>query len=221
MGTKKSDLTKKKILDAARDQFSQKGLYGARVDEIASQANINKRMLYEYFGNKEDLYQIVLESVYDSLNEQEALVFSDPIECIPAFRQIISMYFRFLQNNEAFVRMLMWENLQGARHLNHDAFGGIRDVMVQSISSLLETGKKDGIIRKDADDEQVVLTLISCCFNYFSNIHTLSKVLHTDLSSEDNILRRIEHVTRMVLQYIVRDGVNIEACLAAESSLSD
>ena len=53
----KSDLTKQRILEAAEQEFSEKGLYGARVDEIAAKADINKRMLYQYFGNKEETIQ--------------------------------------------------------------------------------------------------------------------------------------------------------------------
>ena len=44
---------KEKILQAAEESFAEKGLYGARVDEIAALSTVNKRMIYEYFGNKE------------------------------------------------------------------------------------------------------------------------------------------------------------------------
>ena len=201
---KKSDMTKQKILKAATNQFSQKGLYGARIDEIAAEAQINKRMLYEYFGNKESLYAHVLENVYQDLNEEEDLVFSGNGDYEEALRSIIATYFRFLSNHPEFVRMLMWENLEQGSHLKLDAFGGIRDVMVVSISNLIEKGKAIGRIRAEVDEKQVILTLISCSFNYFSNIHTLSRLLHMDLSSPESIEARIAHVTDMVLDYITQ-----------------
>ena len=53
---KKSDITRQKILTAAEAEFSEIGLYGARVDSIAQRAGVNKRMIYAHFGSKEQLY---------------------------------------------------------------------------------------------------------------------------------------------------------------------
>ncbi len=52
---------RRRILDAAAEQFSQRGPEGARVDAIAAAASVNKRMLYHYFGDKQALFQAVLE----------------------------------------------------------------------------------------------------------------------------------------------------------------
>ena len=65
----KSTQTKQAILKAAEEEFSEKGIYGARVDEIAAKAKINKGMIYQYFGNKEELYKTVLKNVYDRLGD--------------------------------------------------------------------------------------------------------------------------------------------------------
>ena len=55
------DATRARILKAAKAEFARKGLSGARVDDIAARARSNKRMLYHYFGNKEELFRITLE----------------------------------------------------------------------------------------------------------------------------------------------------------------
>ena len=52
--------TRKRILEAASAEFAAKGFAGARVDAIARDASINKRMLYHYFGDKEGLFREVL-----------------------------------------------------------------------------------------------------------------------------------------------------------------
>ena len=52
--------TKASILAAARVEFADRGFEGARVDAIAERAEANKRLLYHYFGNKEELYRAVL-----------------------------------------------------------------------------------------------------------------------------------------------------------------
>ena len=68
---RKSEITKSKILRAAEAEFSEKGIWGARIDAIAESAGINKRMIYEHYISKEELYKTVLKEVYGRLAECE------------------------------------------------------------------------------------------------------------------------------------------------------
>ena len=74
-----AERTKQAILDAAKVEFAEKGLAGARVDTIAEQSGANKRMLYYYFGSKEDLYVAVLEDVYGAMRQTESDLDHGPI----------------------------------------------------------------------------------------------------------------------------------------------
>src|SRR5258706_14718180 len=55
--------TKKRLLEAATNEFAQRGIAGARVDRIAEMAGCSKALIYDYFGNKEQLF----DAVYDAL----------------------------------------------------------------------------------------------------------------------------------------------------------
>ncbi len=55
--------TKKRLLDAATNEFAQRGIAGARVDRIAELAGCSKALIYDYFGNKDQLF----DAVYDAL----------------------------------------------------------------------------------------------------------------------------------------------------------
>ena len=57
---KKAELTRRKILDAAIDEFAARGFAGARVDRIAASAGVNKRMIYHHFGNKLGVFEAAL-----------------------------------------------------------------------------------------------------------------------------------------------------------------
>jgi len=61
MPVRDAERTQQAIIAAAEEEFAAKGLAGARVDTIAEQSGVNKRMLYYYFGSKENLYVAVLE----------------------------------------------------------------------------------------------------------------------------------------------------------------
>ena len=102
----KSTQTKQAILKAAEEEFSEKGIYGARVDEIAAKAKINKGMIYQYFGNKEELYKTVLKNVYDRLGDSEDLVICNQKNCISEITDLVRTYFYFLRDNPSYVRMV-------------------------------------------------------------------------------------------------------------------
>jgi AcrR family transcriptional regulator len=59
--SRRSEQSQQLILAAAEAEFADKGLAGARVDEIAEESGVNKQMIYYYYGSKEDLYLAVLE----------------------------------------------------------------------------------------------------------------------------------------------------------------
>src|SRR5829696_6220643 len=57
------ELNKQRILEAATEEFSAYGFSGARVDRIAANASANKALIYSYFGNKEKLFESVLQEI--------------------------------------------------------------------------------------------------------------------------------------------------------------
>ena len=63
----KSEITKAKILSASESEFSEKGFFGARIDEIAERAGINKRMIYEHFESKENLIAICVQRIVNKV----------------------------------------------------------------------------------------------------------------------------------------------------------
>ena len=70
--TNDPDRTKANIIEIATHEFSEKGLSGARIDEIAERTRTSKRMIYYYFESKEGLYRAVLEDSYRRIRTIEA-----------------------------------------------------------------------------------------------------------------------------------------------------
>lgn len=206
--TSRSEQTRMKILAAAETVFAEKGLDGARVDEIAALAGVNKRMLYEYYENKENLYGVVLQNVYQRLGDCELFLTAAPEtpDAGQAIGDLIAAYFSFLAQNPTYVRMVMWENLYGARHFDAMGLGTVRDPVKKAIRRLLAKGRETGVFRADADEEQVLMTLFACTFNFFSNIHTMSRVMGQDLSADEALTRRQRQVTELLLCYLAPKG---------------
>jgi TetR/AcrR family transcriptional regulator len=101
------DRTRERILTAALREFADCGFAGARVDAIARRSGCNKRMLYHYFGDKEEMFRAVLRH---KISQRIAIV-----EAQSPGKDIVSaMPQWFIQNcqDADWVRLLAWESLQ-------------------------------------------------------------------------------------------------------------
>lgn len=202
--TKKSEITKSKILAAAENEFSEKGYFGARIDEIAESAGVNKRMIYEHFENKDGLYQKVLMSVYEKLAIEERAFFVDKLDPKLAIKNIVYVYFKFLEATPSFVRILMWENLNNAEGLSRDEVRKLKEPTINYIKEQILRGKAQGVFKEDADEYQITVSLMNFGFSYFSNMHTLSAIFNKDMSSGGEIMKRADFVSNMILEYLIK-----------------
>src|SRR5580704_1607504 len=71
------DESRSKILAAAERVFARDGLAGARTDAIATEAGVNKALLFYYFKDKEKLYEAVIEGHLREFNDQALAVLND------------------------------------------------------------------------------------------------------------------------------------------------
>jgi len=198
--------SRQNILAAAETEFAEKGFYGARVDEVAVQAGINKRMIYAYFGDKEGLYKQVLFRVYARMEDVERELVEQQYSGTELIEKIISAYFQFLKSNPTFVSILMWENLNKGRYLQEIESSRIERATIRYFVGALEEGKASGLFRPEIDSWQTVISLITTCFANFSNQYTLSKLFHTDLGSEAVLEQRRKHTTDLILAYLCKDS---------------
>lgn len=97
--------SRERILSAALKEFAAKGFAGARVDVIARRANINKRMLYHYFGDKEALFKAVLRRKLCERRAWAETLSGDPEETLP-------FWFEAACKDADWVRLFQWEALE-------------------------------------------------------------------------------------------------------------
>jgi AcrR family transcriptional regulator len=195
--------TRAQILEAALTEFAHKGLAGARVDQIAARAGVNKRMIYHYFGNKEDLFLAILEHTYDEIRRREAELHLEVMEPAAGMRRLIAFSFNYYIENPHFTRLLNSENLHGAAHLKRSK--RVREkhsLMVKMIEDLLERGRRAGVFRAGIDPMQLYISIAGIVCFYFSNIDTLSTVFGTDLDTRGARTNRLAHVTEVILGYL-------------------
>ena len=194
------------LLAAARREFARRGFEGARIDEIAKKAGVNKQLVYHHFGAKDDLYREVLTSVYVDIRAQEQaldLTHTAPAE---AMRRLIEFSFDYLHANPEFVSLLADENFHEGRHLREaEHLGGLHGPLIEGIAHTLDAGRVAGIFRAGIDPRQLYISIAGLGFFYFSNIHTLSAIFGETLSAPDAVAQRRAHVIEFVMNALRAD----------------
>ncbi|WP_329103009.1 TetR family transcriptional regulator [Micromonospora sp. NBC_01699] len=102
-----SAATRRRLLDAAFEEFSERGLAGARVDRIAAVAAANKQAIYAYFGSKDGLFDAMLEDRLGSLADAVPFLPDD----LPRYAGAL---FDHLVDNPELVRLNQWKFLERA-----------------------------------------------------------------------------------------------------------
>lgn len=200
------EATRQAILTAATEEFAAFGLGGARVDRIAQRAGINKRMLYYYFGQKEDLFLAVLERAYEKIRGEEQKLNLTQVEPAEAIRRLIAFTWDYYIANPSFPILLNSENLHRARHLKKSAkVRTLHSPFVATIADVLERGARSRLFRAGVDPIQLYISIAGISYFYLSNNHTLSTIFDRDLMAPKARLERLSHMTDLVLGYLVRD----------------
>jgi TetR/AcrR family transcriptional regulator len=97
--TENDKLTEEKIFEAATDVFVEKGMDGARMQDIANQAGINKALLHYYFRTKEKLFTTVFEMIARKIFKKFAPVFDEKLTLEEKIRFFFREHISFLQKN--------------------------------------------------------------------------------------------------------------------------
>ena len=197
--------TRARILEAARAEFARHGLGGARVDRIAASAGANKRMLYYYFGNKDDLFQAVLEATYAHIRDAEKamnLLAVDPPEAI---RRLVAFTWNYYLEHPEFLNLLNSANLHQARHLKtSEHVRTMHSPFVAMIEEILERGRKAGVFRAGVDPVQLYVSIAGLSYFYLGNNHTLSAIFGRDLLHPRARAERLAHMSDLVLGYLFK-----------------
>lgn len=195
--------TRRRILDAGQSEFAERGYSGAHVGRIAAAARCNIRMIYHYFGSKENLYLAVLDRAYDRIRAHERQLRLEASEPLGGMRQFIEFTFDYLLENPELVALIRNENLLGARFLrNSQVVPQTTQPLIRSIEDLLARGRAAGVFRCQTNAVQLYVSLLSLCFIHVSNRHTLTVMFQSDMADRDWLKERRGHVVQVMLAYV-------------------
>jgi len=199
-----ADATQKRILEAARQEFAQLGLGGARVDAIAARAKANKRMIYHYFGNKEQLFTAVLDAAYIEIRMAERALELEKFDPVDAIIRLVRFTWDYYLEHPEFLTFVNSENLHRARHLKHSvAIRALSRTFVSMMKALLDRGVVEGVFRPGIDPVQLNITIAAIGYYYLTNRFTGAVVFERDLMTKAALKQRLAFNTDTILRLVL------------------
>jgi TetR/AcrR family transcriptional regulator len=154
--------TEQKILTAAREVFFQKGFSGARMQDIADEAGINKALLHYYFRSKEKLFETIFREAFEKLVPRIIEVFSSDFPFFDKIRAFCEAYITMAMENPfipIFILNEMHRNPEGFQK----TFGDIpKKVPHALLKSVIKNAVDEGLIR-EIDPPQLIMNMLSLC----------------------------------------------------------
>ena len=199
-GQRDPEATQRALLAAAVAEFAEKGLAGARIDEIARRSGVNKQLVYHHFGNKDDLYQAALEQVYAEIRAHERELKLGDLPPLAAMEKLVGFSFDYLVEHPEFIALLNDENRQSAPHVGRSKrLQDMHSPLIQLLQETLDRGAREGVFRTDLDPLNIYISLAALSYFYFSNGRTLSAIFDSDLGTAKAVAARRRHVVAFAL----------------------
>jgi len=174
----------------AREEFSEHGLSGARVDAIAARTQTSKRMIYYYFGSKEGLYLEVLGQAYAGIRALERELDLQTLSPPDAIRRMADFTVDYHDEHPDFVRLVSIENIHHGRYIaQSEIIRNLNSTVIAVLAGILSRGQQAGLFREDVDPVDVHMLMSALSFYRVSNRHTFGRLFDRDLA-QDTVKQR-------------------------------
>ncbi len=198
-----AERTKAEILAAATREFMERGLNGARVDNIAARTRTNKRMIYYYFKSKKQLYLAVLEAAYRKIREAEKQLKLDDLPPSEAIRLLAEFTFEYHWKNPQLAKLVTIENIHRGKYLSRsDSISSFNLSIIDAIAKVLRRGAEEGVLRKDIDPVELHMTISALSLFHVTNRYTFGTVFRRDMVSGEAAAQRKKEIVDIVSRYV-------------------
>src|SRR3954469_12677334 len=177
-----AERTRADILAVATREFADQGYAGARINVIADKTSTTKRMIYYYFGGKEQLYVAVLEQAYSRIRALEQQLDVEHLDPVEAVRELAGLTFDHHESHPDFIRLVSIENTHRAVHLaRSNVLSGLANPAVDVLGAILRRGWDAGVFRDDVDALDVHQVISAYCIFRTANRHTFGAIFDRDM----------------------------------------
>ncbi len=196
---KRHTSTEKIILEAARQVFIRKGFDGARMQEIADEANINKALLHYYFRNKDKLFMAIFVEVIQSFILSTVKLIRNPGHSVfDKIRLFVEKYISFIQGNPYLPGFILNElNRRPDRLVGIFKSSGLElDYFYSQIEKEIREGKIEPV-----EPEHLLINMISMCIFPFVGKPMINTIILSNSEKDFNLF--MEERKRTIPEFII------------------
>ena len=201
MEEKKQKNAKTKILEAAKSIFQLKGMQGARMQEIADKAGINKAMLHYYFRSKQLLFEAVFMSAFKMLAPHLNAILNDDNSIEDKIKQFTSSYISFLIKHPYLPSFLIQEMNRNPEFLK-DSYLAKKFPNINKFKEQVEKEVKEGKIKPILAEQLFINTLSMCLFPIIGAPMVKTFLNIDDEQYEDILEQRKTEVANFIMNSI-------------------
>jgi len=200
-GIETTEGTEERIFEAARKVFARKGRDGARMQEIADEAGINRALLHYYFRSKQGLFEAVFAHMFEQYMRSFDAVLEPGQPFSELLRRFVDHYIDYAIEHEDMIRLMMGENLRGASILG-EALAAAKhneSSLPNRIEHALRAAIHSGEIR-EVDPSHTLLTIVSACIHFIvmkPTVQAMNPDAEADFSAFTEA--RKQHITDLLL----------------------
>ena len=204
------EITRREIIDAATEEFADKGPLGGRIDVIASKTNTSKRMIYYYFESKADLYREVLEEAYEKIRRREIDLRPETLEPEAALRILTRATLQHFERNIEAVKIIAYENLQynAATIAATPELATINEKTLVILEDILSRGRASGVFRDDPhapDATDVHQVLSAMALNRIEHRASFSLLFDRDMLGASETDHNRDMIEDAVLRFVMKE----------------
>ena len=174
------------------------------MEAIAERSDVDKKLIYYYFANKDELFLAVLEQTYADIRAAERELHLEQIEPVEAIRELVAFTWRYYLAHPEFLALLNSENMHRADHLKRSS--RVREMnspLIQGLADVLLRGSRSGQLRAGLEPMQLYISIAGLAYFYLSNNHTLSAIFGHALMAPQAQDARLRHMCDVILSYVV------------------
>ncbi|MNF21867.1 TetR/AcrR family transcriptional regulator [Pseudomonas borbori] len=195
--------TLNRLLEVARQEFSKKGLSGARIEDIAREAGITKQLVYHYYGSKERLFSAVLDESSQRIMAELIALDVEHLAPTVALRELL--YYCFDQyRDDPFLGALALEGIR--YHDAHDTprnmFADLTPALAEKFDNILKRGAQCGEFKAVADPRLFLATAALLTSGGFTNHYSMSVLVGVDTRSTQGMQLWRQHSVDFIVSSI-------------------
>ena len=182
--------TEEIILNAAMEEFIDKGRHGAKMQNIADRAGVNKALLHYYYRSKEKLYTKIFKIVYKRFFSEFVELFSEDKPFLEILHSFIPTYMNMLNKNPKIPLFIMKELSEGGETVHNVIKKAVNEeeLSVKNFYAIIQKAIEKGEIIP-LDPRQLVATIIGSCLFFF-----IAEPIFTALLVNDPVFDREQFI---------------------------